>query len=294
MYKSPVPTPKTSAPTQFQPKWLFVHCRTSPCISSGSPPLKPQSPPSSQPKWLFVHCRTSPCISPQSPPLKHQSPPSSQPKWLFVHCRTSPCTSPQSQPLKPQSPPSSQPKWLFVHCRTSFVHCRTSPCISPQSPPLKPQPPPVPNLNGCLFNWQLILGASDLFSWAQVSPGPLDLWHDRLQACHVVSSSLVWALFLGQPTGEATIQPRVKTGSASKQHSSTRECKVAGSSVFATSTYSVGIHKPFLWGVTLTNYKVANSFNQETRLPRFAQQRPELKMYVTRGTFPSGHSWFGG
>ena len=43
----PVPTPKTPVPPSSQPKGLFVHCRTSPCISplSLSPPLKPQSPP---------------------------------------------------------------------------------------------------------------------------------------------------------------------------------------------------------------------------------------------------------
>ena len=94
MYKSPVPTPNTPVPSP-QPKWLFVHCRTSPCISPQSPPLTPQSMykspvptpntpvPSPQPKWLFVHCRTSPRISPQSPPLTPQSPVPNLNGWLI-------------------------------------------------------------------------------------------------------------------------------------------------------------------------------------------------------------------
>ena len=57
MYKSPVPTPKTPVPPSPKPKWLFVHCRTSPCISPRSPPLKPQSP-SPKPKWLCFEVYT--------------------------------------------------------------------------------------------------------------------------------------------------------------------------------------------------------------------------------------------
>ena len=52
MYKSPVPTPNTPVPSP-QPKWLFVHCRTSPCISPQSPPLTPQSPVPNLNVWLI-------------------------------------------------------------------------------------------------------------------------------------------------------------------------------------------------------------------------------------------------
>ena len=106
------------------PKGLFVHCRTSPCISPLSPVPTPKTPvsPSSQPKGLLVHCRPSPCISPLSPvpTPKTPVPPSSQPKGLLVHCRTSPCISPLSPVPIPKTPvpPSSQPKWLFVEMYT--------------------------------------------------------------------------------------------------------------------------------------------------------------------------------
>ena len=72
------------------PAWHLWSSKTSPCRSLQSPVHTPKTPvpPSSQPKWLFVHCETPPCIIHQSPGHKTPVPPCSQPKWLFVEVYT--------------------------------------------------------------------------------------------------------------------------------------------------------------------------------------------------------------
>ena len=80
------------------------------CSGAGGRVTASLVPPDSDrlcPEWLFVHCRTSPCISPLSPvpTPKTPVPPSSQPKGLlFVHCRTSPSRSPLSPVPTPKTP----------------------------------------------------------------------------------------------------------------------------------------------------------------------------------------------
>ena len=159
---------------------------------------------------------------------------------------------------KTTAPPSSQPKWLFVQLTVDFGRKWSFFMGASEPGPVGPLTRQVASLPCCF----ILFGVSAVF-------GAANRWGDH--------SATGWRQAL-PPSNIHQLGSVKLLDHPFLQHLPT----------------AWGFTSLFFWGVTLTNYKVANSFNQETRLPRFAQQRPELKMYVTRGTFPSGHSWFGG